>query len=50
MREMLKRIILVIFVLLVLTAVSGFFYMQQHPLEGNSPAGKVLNISGQQAK
>ncbi|PIF46999.1 hypothetical protein CLU96_4045 [Chryseobacterium sp. 52] len=50
MRETLKRIVLVIFVLLLLTAVSGFFYVQKHPLEGNSPAGKVLNFSGQQTK
>ncbi|MFP7655799.1 MULTISPECIES: hypothetical protein [Chryseobacterium] len=33
MREMLKRIILVIFILLVLTAISGFLYTQKHPLE-----------------
>lgn len=33
MREMLKRIVLVIFVLLVLTAISGFLYTQKHPLE-----------------
>ncbi|WP_164465232.1 hypothetical protein [Chryseobacterium lactis] len=46
MRDMLKRIILVIFVLLVLTAVSGFFYMQKHPLEGNK-SEKLLNFSGQ---
>ncbi|SDQ72094.1 hypothetical protein SAMN05421664_2320 [Chryseobacterium soldanellicola] len=31
MRDMLKRIIIVIFILLVLTAISGFFYMQKHP-------------------
>lgn len=36
MREMVKRIVLVVFVLLVLTAVSGFFYMQKHPLEKTS--------------
>ncbi|MDR2236461.1 MAG: hypothetical protein LBE92_10075 [Chryseobacterium sp.] len=50
MREMLKRIVLVIFVLLVLTAVSGFFYMQKHPLEGKTPAQKALNFSGRQTK
>ncbi|CAA7196009.1 MULTISPECIES: hypothetical protein [Chryseobacterium] len=33
MKETLKRIVLVIFVLLLLTAISGFFYMQKHPLE-----------------
>jgi ABC-type uncharacterized transport system permease subunit len=49
MRDMLKRIVLVIFVLLLLTAVSGFFYMQKHPLEDNK-AGKILNFSGQRAK
>lgn len=36
MKEMLKRIVLVIFVLLVLTAISGFFYMQKHPIEKSS--------------
>jgi hypothetical protein len=41
MREMLKRIILVIFLLLVLTAISGFLYTQKHPLEKVS-AGKHL--------
>ncbi|WP_157845080.1 hypothetical protein [Chryseobacterium indologenes] len=50
MREMLKRIVLVIFVLLVLTAVSGFFYMQKHPLEGKTPAQKTFNFSGKQTK
>jgi ABC-type uncharacterized transport system permease subunit len=35
MKEMLKRIFMVAFILLVLTAISGFFYMQKH--------GKVLN-------
>ncbi|WP_165851733.1 hypothetical protein [Chryseobacterium pennipullorum] len=49
MRDMLKRIVLVIFVLLLLTAVSGFFYMQKHPLEG-SRSGKILNFSGQHSK
>lgn len=33
MKEMLKRIFMVVFILLVLTAISGFFYMQKHPLE-----------------
>lgn len=46
---MLKRIVLVIFVLLVLTAVSGFFYMQKHPLEG-AKSGTMLNFSGKPAK
>lgn len=50
MREMLKRIVVVIFVLVVLTAISGFFYIQKHPLEGNSPAGKILNLSGKHTK
>ncbi|MCJ7932940.1 MAG: hypothetical protein MUW56_04730 [Chryseobacterium sp.] len=49
MRDMLKRIILVIFVLLLLTAVSGFFYMQKHPLEENK-SGTLLNFSGKAAK
>lgn len=49
MRDMLKRIVLVIFVLLLLTAVSGFLYMQKHPLEGGK-AGKVLNFSGKSTK
>ncbi|MGL6125967.1 hypothetical protein [Chryseobacterium artocarpi] len=48
MRDMLKRIVLVIFVLLLLTAVSGFFYMQKHPLEGKS--GTILNFSGKPTK
>ena len=48
MRDMLKRIILVIFVLLLLTAISGFLYMQKHPLEGKS--GAILNFSGKPAK
>lgn len=46
MRDMVKRIVLVIFVLLVLTAVSGYLYMQKHPLEGNSSANKTMNITG----
>ncbi|MFZ4929938.1 MULTISPECIES: hypothetical protein [unclassified Chryseobacterium] len=49
MRDMLKRIVLVIFVLLLLTAVSGYFYMQKHPLEG-SKTGKMLNFSGKPSK
>ncbi|WP_347217667.1 hypothetical protein [Chryseobacterium sp.] len=49
MRDMLKRIVLVIFVLLVLTAVSGFLYMQKHPLEGGK-SGAILNFSGQSSK
>jgi hypothetical protein len=48
MRDMLKRIVLVIFVLLLLTAISGFLYMQKHPLEGKS--GKILNLLGQPSK
>ncbi|WP_155845724.1 hypothetical protein [Chryseobacterium gregarium] len=46
MKEMLKRIFLVAFILLVLTAVSGFFYMQKHPLDGSKATGKNLNFSG----
>ena len=49
MRDMLKRIVLVIFVLLLLTAVSGFLYMQKHPLE-NAKSGAILNFSGKTAK
>ncbi|WP_164463909.1 hypothetical protein [Chryseobacterium sp. G0186] len=49
MRAMLRRIVLVIFVLLLLTAVSGFFYMQKHPLEGGK-SGAILNFSGKPAK
>ncbi|WP_165570726.1 hypothetical protein [Chryseobacterium luteum] len=49
MREMLKRIVLVVFILLVLTAVSGYFYMQKHPMEGKTSASKTLHISGSQA-
>ncbi|MBV8328707.1 hypothetical protein [Chryseobacterium sp.] len=47
MRDMLKRIVLVIFVLLLLTAISGFFYMQKHPLEKSQ---SILNFSGEQKK
>ncbi|WP_157967924.1 hypothetical protein [Chryseobacterium elymi] len=43
---MLKRIFLVIFILLVLMAVSGFLYMQKHPLEGKNSADKVSNNPG----
>ncbi len=50
MKEMLKRIFLVIFVLLVLTAISGFFFMQNHPLEGKKSINKSYNSSGQIAK
>jgi hypothetical protein len=46
MRDMLKRIVLVVFILLVLMAVSGFLYMQKHPLEGKNSADKTLNLSG----
>jgi hypothetical protein len=49
MRDMLKRIVLVIFVLLLLTAVSGFLYMQKHPLEG-AKSGTMLNFSGKPSK
>ncbi|CAI8745972.1 MULTISPECIES: hypothetical protein [Chryseobacterium] len=49
MRDMLKRIVLVIFVLLLVTAVSGYFYMQKHPLEGNK-SGTILNFSGKSGK
>ncbi|SHG83819.1 hypothetical protein [Chryseobacterium vrystaatense] len=50
MRETLKRIVLVIFVLLVLTAISGFFYMQKNPLDGKTSVNKTLNISGNHSK
>ncbi|WP_415328562.1 hypothetical protein [Chryseobacterium sp. MMS23-Vi53] len=50
MKEMLKRIFLVAFVLLVLVAISGFFYMQKHPMEGQKTTGKHLNFSGKAAK
>ncbi|MGU3376118.1 hypothetical protein [Chryseobacterium sp. M5A1_1a] len=49
MRDMIKRIVLVIFLLLLLTAVSGFFYMQKHPLE-DGKSGAILNFSGKPAK
>lgn len=47
---MLKRIFLVAFILLVLTAISGFFYMQKHPLEGKKSTGQNMNLSGQKVK
>ncbi|WP_157450578.1 MULTISPECIES: hypothetical protein [Chryseobacterium] len=50
MKEMLKRIFLVAFILLVLTAISGFFYMQKHPLDGKKATGKNLNFSGRVSK
>ncbi|MCE3076512.1 hypothetical protein [Chryseobacterium gwangjuense] len=50
MKDMLKRIFLVIFVLLVLTAISGFFFMQKHPLEGKQSTTKNLTPSGQTLK
>jgi len=51
MKGMLKRIFLVAFILLVLTAISGFFYMQKHPLEGNNKlTGRNLHFSGQVSK
>ncbi|WP_426278985.1 hypothetical protein ACN9MN_07065 [Chryseobacterium sp. S-02] len=46
MKDMLKRIFLVIFVLLVLTAISGFFFMQKHPLEGKKSLNTHFNSSG----
>ncbi len=49
MRDMLKRIVLVIFVLLLLTAISGYFYMQKHPMEGKSD-NIILNFSGKSGK
>lgn len=50
MKEMLKRIFLVAFILIVLTAISGYMYMQKHPLEGDKKTGKALKISGQVSK
>ncbi|MDR6404815.1 MULTISPECIES: hypothetical protein [Chryseobacterium] len=50
MKEMLKRIFLVAFIFLVLVAISGFFYMQKHPMEGKKATGKSLNLSGQVSK
>ncbi|STC93441.1 hypothetical protein [Chryseobacterium carnipullorum] len=50
MREMVKRIVLVIFVLLVLTAISGFFYMQKNPLDGKSSVNKASILSGNHSK
>jgi ABC-type uncharacterized transport system permease subunit len=47
MKDMLKRIFLVIFVLLVLTAISGFFFMQKHPLEGKQSTNQNSNSSEQ---
>jgi len=41
MRDMLKRIVIVVFILLVLMAVSGFLYMQKHPLEGKNSVDKT---------
>jgi ABC-type uncharacterized transport system permease subunit len=49
MKDMLKRIFLVAFVLLVLTAISGFFYMQKHPLD-DKQNGKILKFSGKAKK
>ncbi|MCT2564576.1 hypothetical protein [Chryseobacterium herbae] len=46
MRDMVKRIVLVVFVLLVLTAVSGYFYMQKHPLDEKTSVNKTMNITG----
>ncbi|WP_370895560.1 hypothetical protein [Chryseobacterium gossypii] len=50
MKEMIKRIFLVAFILLVLTAISGYFYMQKHPLEGTKTTGKHLNISAKKTR
>jgi hypothetical protein len=50
MKEMLKRIFLVAFILIVLTAISGYMYMQKHPLEGNKTTVKTAKISGQVSK
>ncbi|WEK71640.1 MAG: hypothetical protein P0Y62_08735 [Candidatus Chryseobacterium colombiense] len=50
MKDMLKRIFLVIFVLLVLTAISGFFFMQKHPLGGKQPVTGIHAPSGQTVK
>ncbi|WP_157844645.1 hypothetical protein [Chryseobacterium sp. Leaf201] len=50
MKEMLKRIFLVAFILLVLTAVSGFFYLQKHPMNSMKATGKNLNFSGRISK
>ncbi|SFZ92301.1 hypothetical protein SAMN05216324_103205 [Chryseobacterium limigenitum] len=41
MRAMIKRIILVIFILLIITAISGFLYTQKHSLEKVSSIKKV---------
>lgn len=40
---MLKRIVLVVFVLLVLSAISGFFYLQKHPLDKTSNSIYLAN-------
>ncbi|MDQ1095187.1 MULTISPECIES: hypothetical protein [Chryseobacterium] len=50
MKDMIKRIFLVAFILLVLTAISGFFYMQKHPIENNKPAGTALMMTGKAVK
>ncbi len=50
MKEMIKRIFLVAFILLIVTAVSGFFYMQKHPLDGRKATGKNLNFIGNISK
>lgn len=46
---MLKRIFLVAFILIVLTAISGYMYMQKHPMEGKTSA-KTVKLSGQVSK
>jgi hypothetical protein len=50
MKEMLKRIFLVAFILIVLTAISGYMYMQKHPLEGDKASIKTVKLSGQASK
>lgn len=44
MRDMLKRIVVVIFILLVVSAISGFLYTQRHPLE-KTPVVKYMEYS-----
>lgn len=50
MKDMIKRIFLVAFILLVLTAISGFFYMQKHPMDNNKTGGSVLMMTGKTGK
>jgi len=49
MKDMIKRIFLVAFILLVLTAISGFFYMQKHPMD-NKTGSTVLMMTGKTGK